>query len=58
MSIAAENLPRRCRVAAATRGTVKKAAATRYKKNLPLPRRRRDGIQKNVSIFKAVTRLN
>jgi hypothetical protein len=44
--------------AAATRRTVKKATAPCYRKNMPPPRRRRNGIQKNVSIFKAVTGLN
>jgi len=44
--------------AAATRRTVKKATAPCYRKNMPPPRRCHNGIQKNVSIFKAVTGLN
>jgi hypothetical protein len=49
----------RCRVTVKTKKSYRAAVTTRYKKTLsPLPRRRRDGIQKNVLIFKTLTGLN
>jgi hypothetical protein len=63
MSTAADDqpLPRRGRFqkkAPAPRWFEKKGTAPRLKKYLPLPRRCRDGIQKNVLISEPVTGLN
>jgi hypothetical protein len=65
MSTAADDQPRpfpekssRAAAAAAPRWIEKKGTAPRLKKYLPLPRRYRDGIQKNVLISEPVTGLN